>query len=274
MSMDKSAIEQIQKSLVAEVLNRSVDITDAQAPIIAMPADFEVHNLERYYPTRARFRGRFITQSIDDFVRYTHNDGGHCFIDAEKMRAISIMDLGTPDAPGHAEHVAGLSLAITAPFRALQSIDGNPKPQSGIAEWLEDWRDHLRAEGKDGEEIDIKKAIGAVRKITITAARESEHTEESLSQSRSLMESIEAKSKDTDLPAFFYFHCIPYEGLQERKFMLRLSVVTVGNAISLVLRTARREAIQEEMANEFKELLLDKFDTGAVDVYIGTFQTK
>jgi len=273
MSMDKSAIEQIQKSLVAEVLNRSVDITGAQAPIVAMPKDFEILNLECFYPNRVRFRGLFETNYIEDFVAYTRKDGGHCFVDAERMQAESIMDLGTKESPGHAQHKAILVLQKTVPYMAVSHIDGSAETQQRLAEWLEDWREFLRAEDGNGEKIEIKEAIGAIRKITIAAARESEHEVQSLSQSRSTMEQIEAKSKDAKLPAFFYFTCTPYEQLKEREFMLRLSITTPGDAIRLKLRIARLEAMKEEIGKEFREKLLDEIDETA-EIFIGTFNEK
>lgn len=269
--MDKSAIEQIQKHVVADSLNNNINLQESLVPVLAIPNDFEIESLEQFYPNRARFRGRFETNHIEDFVKYTRESGGHCFVDPEGMCAKSIMDLGTVEKPGHAQHTAVLTLKKTTPLADLLRIDGMHGTQQGIAEWLEDWRDILRAEDSAGEEIGLRDAIGAIRKITIATAREYEHATQSLSQSRSTMEKIEAKSKNANMPAFFYFTCTPYEQLQEREFMLRLSIITTGDTIGLKLRIARLEAIKEEVAEEFRDKLLEELDASNTEIYIGTF---
>ncbi len=63
------------------------------------------------------------------------------------------------------------------------------------------------------------------------------------------MESVEAKTKDI-MPVAFEFKCVPFEGLKERPFKLRLSIIT-GDRPVLVLRIIQLEAVQEDMANEF-----------------------
>ena len=77
------------------------------------------------------------------------------------------------------------------------------------------------------------------------------------------MESVEAKTKDI-MPVAFEFKCVPFEGLKERPFKLRLSIIT-GDRPVLVLRIIQLEAVQEEMANEFRDLLVEKFKDSKVE---------
>ncbi len=63
------------------------------------------------------------------------------------------------------------------------------------------------------------------------------------------------------MPVAFDAKCVPFEGLKERPFKLRLSIIT-GNSPVLVLRIIQLEAVQEEMANEFRDLLVEKFKDG------------
>ncbi|MCI5442354.1 DUF2303 family protein, partial [Escherichia coli] len=79
----------------------------------------------------------------------------------------------------------------------------------------------------------------------------------------------EAKTKDI-MPVAFEFKCVPFEGLKERPFKLRLSIIT-GDHPVLVLRIIQLEAVQEEMANEFRDLLVEKFKDSKVETFIGTF---
>ncbi len=43
------------------------------------------------------------------------DEGTRCFIDADNMRAVSVLNLGTIDEPGHADNTATLKLKKTAP---------------------------------------------------------------------------------------------------------------------------------------------------------------
>ncbi|ELN1214995.1 DUF2303 family protein, partial [Escherichia coli] len=49
-----------------------------------------------------------------------------------------------------------------------------------------------------------------------------------------------------------------------------LSIIT-GDRPVLVLRIIQLEAVQEEMANEFRDLLVEKFKDSKVKTFIGTF---
>ncbi|MDD6971524.1 MAG: DUF2303 family protein [Escherichia coli] len=121
----------------------------------------------------------------------------------------------------------------------------------------------------NGDTIQATKAAAAVRKITIEANQTADFEDNDFSGKRSLMESVEAKTKDI-MPVAFEFKCVPFEGLKERPFKLRLSIIT-GDRPVLVLRIIQLEAMQEEMANEFRDLLVEKFKDSKVETFIGTF---
>ena len=57
---------------------------------------------------------------------------------------------------------------------------------------------------------------------------------------------------------------------KERPFKLRLSIIT-GDRPVLVLRIIQLEAVQEEMANEFRDPFVEKFKDSKVETFIGTF---
>ncbi|STM02398.1 CPS-53 (KpLE1) prophage protein [Escherichia coli] len=175
----------------------------------------------------------------------------------------------TIDEPGHADNTATLKLKKTAPFSALLSVNGERNSQKSLAEWIEDWADYLVGFDANGDTIQATKAAAAVRKITIEANQTADFEDNDFSGKRSLMESVEAKTKDI-MPVAFEFKCVPFEGLKERPFKLRLSIIT-GDRPVLVLRIIQLEAMQEEMANEFRDLLVEKFKDSKVETFIGTF---
>lgn len=251
------------------------DIHGLACPTALLPDGTSVESLERFSLERFRFRGAMTTTSIDDFARYSKgyasaSDPARCFIDADNMTARSVFNIGTLDNPGHADNVASITLKKTAPFRALLQIDGQRLKQKQIAEWLEDWSDYLLAFDADGNTMQISQAAQAVRRITIQQATQQDHETSDFAGKKSLMQSVEASSKDV-MPVAFEFKCVPYEGLGERRFSLRNSLLT-SDEPCFVLRIVQLEAQEEEIANEFRDLLISKFDGESVETFIGNFK--
>ncbi|WIF73658.1 DUF2303 family protein [Proteus vulgaris] len=270
--LDGTAISQIQNMAVASL---SLDaIEKSLCPAIVLPNDFKVSSLENLQEGRFRFRGEMKTTSISDFVKYSIKnaveEGVSCFIDANEMSAETIFNIGTIGEPGHADNTALVKLKQTAPFSALLKIDGVKYRQKELAEWLEDWRDYLMAFDAEGNVLDIKQAISAVRRITIESTRSAEHEDHDFSAKRSVLENVEARSKDV-MPTAFQFTCTPYDELKERSIKLRYSVLTGGDVPTLVLRIVQLENLEEQIAQEFRNLLCDEFDESDIETFIGKF---
>ncbi len=116
-NLDATAINQIHALISAQGVNEIISKIGADA--VALPA-LRIHDLEKFNLNRFRFRGALSTASIDDFTRYSKDladEGTRCFIDADNMRAVSALNLGTIDEPGHADNTATLKLKKTAPVR-------------------------------------------------------------------------------------------------------------------------------------------------------------
>lgn len=270
-ALDQTAIQEIRDMTLSNFLEEK--LSSADCPTIALPANVRLQSLEAYQVGRFRFRGKLQTANIPDFVRYCKEyaaEGVRSFIDAESMEAVTVFNLGTILEPGHADNTAALKLKKTAPFKALLNINGQKNRQKDLAEWLEDWSEYLMAFTADGEVLDIKKAISGVRKITIESSSNSDHEDSDFGAKRSLMETVEAKGKEA-MPAAFEFSCVPYEGLTKRRFRLRYSILTGGDAPVLVLRIVQLETAEEAMAEEFQALLEENFTGVEVETFIGDF---
>lgn len=270
--LNSGAIQDVQKlTLSAFSLDK---VRETACPTAVLPDNASIESLERFGLERFRFRGAMETTSIDDFTRYSTGYASaetpaRCFIDADNMRARSIFNIGTLANPGHADNIAQIGLKKTAPFRALLAVNGERLSQKQIAEWLEDWKDFLLAFDADGETMQITQAAQAVRRVTIQQATQSDHEDSDFAGKKSLMQSIEASSKDV-MPVAFEFKCVPYEGLGERAFSLRNSLLKSGEPC-FVLRIVQLEAQEEAIANEFRDLLISKFDGEPVETFIGKF---
>ncbi|HHG3093064.1 TPA: DUF2303 family protein [Vibrio parahaemolyticus] len=272
--MDKSAIQQIQESANAPQFLQQLE--QAGFPVAALPQSFNLHDLEEYMPNRNLFRGTMKTANIDEFVRYHaeyQTEGNQCFIDAEQMAAVTIFDLGTHNFPGHCKHQAKLVLRQTAAFKALINMDERKNNQKQLAEWVEDYSEFVQVFSTTGEVIENSVASAAIRNMKFEAKAGRESSVDDFSHHQSEYESIAVRTKDEfPMPAVFKFTCIPYLGLAERTFEMRMS--TIGNEI-LVLRIKKFEQHEEEMGEEFKDNLGSEFVSEGIEIttFIGSFSS-
>lgn len=240
---------------------------------VALPSDYKLHDLEKLLPLRRRARGTMSTTALESFTDYTKahaEPGASVFVDADHMSATAVLNLGTPDAPGHADNRAKLTLTRTAAFSALLSLaTGASLKQATVAEFLEDWSLEIACMNDAGG-IATPKAIAAIRKLTIETMRKLESEEQSLSASRSAFESVQATSKEP-IPTTILFMCQPYKDLNERTFALRLAIQTSGDKPSVSLRIVKAEQHNEEMANELAALIGANFSGEGVPVLIGAY---
>ena len=270
--LDKEAIEALREEQAIANAHAAVRESAATQRIVMLPSDFQQHDLEKFQPHRRRARGTMSTTSLAAFAAYAKNHaeaGATVFINAADMSATAVLNLGSPDAPGHADNRAKLEPKATAAYKALVKIaNGGGMKQGDVAEFLEDWAGQVECFNADGA-ISPPRAIAAVRKITIEALRKLESEEQSLSASRSAFESVAATSKEP-LPTTIYFKCQPYADLDERTFVLRLGVLTTNDKPLVNLRIVKQEEHQEDMANELASKIADAFD-GEVPNVLGTY---
>lgn len=265
MSMDKSAIESI-----IENANSGMVIDVADFPAVVVPQSHKLESIEKLMEGRHRFRGQMITESTDDFISFTNQyKEPQCFINAKNMSAKSFFNLGTIDAPGHGDFNSTLNLVRLAAYSAACDIEGVAISQKDAVDWVEDWQNFLIAINKNGEPVAVHRAVASMRTLKIEAKSETGHERQNLSESRSAMETIEASSKNGDLPESFVMTCNPYDGLSVRDFKMVLSVRTGGQEPKFVFRIAQHEAIKEEMAQEFKGILTHDLDTSSI--FVGSF---
>lgn len=271
MSLSKEAIQLITDT----ALEASGKPLATNTPTVVLPEGCQVVTLEKWQAGRSRFRGIYSTHSLADFAAYTAERASadaKGFIDQDEMTCTLIFNLGDTLAPGHADDRAVLRLKASAGYKAAQAIGGRAMSQKDLSDWIEDWNQYLTAVDEAGQAMGISKAIAAVRTITVKAASESDHTVSETSASRSTMDQIEARSKET-LPTSLLFSVVPYEGLTEQQIQLRLSVITSGSQPALKLRWVGEEVQREDIAQEFKAVLQGKIGNNA-RLVLGAFDPK
>jgi uncharacterized protein YfdQ (DUF2303 family) len=265
--IDESAVTAIAK------LARAAEpfIQPATHTPILIGQDGKIINLEQFQQRRSRFRGKFQTTSITEFAAYVKaNPGGQGFISAGNgLDARVFFNLGAPDNPGHADWIADLIPQRTAAYTAALDANGKRYGQRELAEWIEDWALHVSIFNPDGNEVSLSAAVAAIRNINISARSEAGHADADFGARRTAMEEIEARSNAGALPARLVMRTEPYPGFEQRDITLRLSVIT-GDKPQLSLRIVGLEALAEDIAREFRSLLLEQIGDAAV-MTIGTF---
>lgn len=272
------AIQELQQSLAVEQLNKNEVVQSLGQPVIVAPENYAVHNLEKHLAGRTRERGNYSTQSIEAFIafvndRAANNTGeklAQCFVDDCELSATAVLNYYYPDHnQGHCDYLATVKLRRSADYTKLLNVCGDRLSQQEAAEFIEDYSFALTAYDKEGNEMRLARVVATLRSLKIEAKRDSEHKVENFNQSRSLMESIEAKGDA--LPDRLQFTCEPYAGLGPWGINLRLSVIT-GEAPRFVFRIIQLEKLEEEFAEQFKKVLDAGIDTSWCDVFIGNFR--
>lgn len=265
-----------QAEATSQVFGAIVQAKDSAHSLAALPDNFKVHDLEKFVPVRRRARGTMQTPYVKPYAAYTsmHAEGGACiFVDPEEMQSVSVLNLGTPEAPGHADNLAVLKPIETAAYTALKAVTGIQASQQRIAEFLEDWAPLIDCHNDDGE-IASKHAIAAIRKLTIESSRRAESEVQSLSATQSTLESVKATSTDR-IPTFINFTTRAYPDLSPRTFAMRLSISTANDkAPMLTLRIIKEAEHDEAMAEELAGLVRSALDGKDIPVLIGSYTAK
>lgn len=271
MTISKEAIEHLEKTVLLNDVNTELAEVKTKSNLLALPSGISLKDLEEHMPTRDSYRFAFATKSINDFGEYCKEfdkEGAKCFVNSDYMRANTIFDLGTEEVPLHQRHNAKLQLDKTAAFKALLNINGDHLSQKNAANFVEDWADNIVVLSKHGEEMTINQAAKQLREITIEQVSNLDSKVDDFGESMSAFEKIEAKNQEL-IPATIEFTCDPYHGLSKRVFTVRVSILTGGQKPEISLRIIKLEAQEEDMAEEFKEILVDTFKDSALKTFIG-----
>lgn len=227
------------------------------ANLLLVHDNYQKADIEKMLPHRIRPRGDYKTgdlKSFADFLAQNNiNPSGTLtvFVNADRMSAVCPLNFREGDAYGHCDFTAILVLKKTAVYAAMQENNNKRISQRDFAILLEDWSDSLAARSAAGEQIDIVDAIRAVRSMSIDAARSVATVAANMSESRSVMEQVEAKSLKGTLPAYFEIIDPCYFGLPYRAIRLRLVVSTADENPCFKVMIVGAEHLAESIADDF-----------------------
>lgn len=234
-------------------------------------------DLEQYQMGRSRVRGQFRSSDIDSFNNYVSNNAEpeevRIFVDDAAMSAIAILNFKVEDhEQGHLDHKAILNAKETVVFDTLHRMHMLGRvTQKTFAEFLEDWGHFVIARDSEGSVIANSRAVSAIRNMRIDESAQTDSHAGNYRESRSRLESVEAKSIDGALPAYFTVKDECYQGFTERNLKLRLSIGQDEGKPEFKLEIVSLQILKDELTKEFAAIVEESFE-GACDVLIGSFQ--
>lgn len=247
------------------------------APHLILKHDnYSVANLESYLPQRIRPRGVYETTDLESFATFLTEHRGSLnndltvFVDADRMSAVCPLNFREGAAYGHCDFKATMTLKQTAAYAALLQNCNRSIPQRDFVMLLEDWVDVLVAYDAFGETIPAQTAWMAVRHMTVDAARSVATTTANLSENRSVVEQVEARSNVGALPAYFEVIDSCYFGLPERTIRLRLTVSTADDHPRFKITIVGAERLMESLTQDFGGVVAQRLPFSGV--LQGTFQ--
>lgn len=233
--------------------------------------------LEQYQMGRSRVRGQFHSSDIDSFNNYVSNNAEpeevRIFVDDAAMSAIAILNFKVEGhEQGHLDHKAILNAKKTVVFDTLHRRHMLGRvTQKTFAEFLEDWGHFVIARDSEGNVIANSRAVSAIRNMRIDESAQTDSHAGNYRESRSRLESVEAKSIDGALPAYFTVKDECYQGFTERNLKLRLSIGQDKGKPEFKLEIVSLQILEDELTKEFAAIVEESFE-GACDVLIGSFQ--
>jgi uncharacterized protein YfdQ (DUF2303 family) len=269
--LNKDAIIHLEKTVLLKTFSESLAAAKTKSPLLAVPDGMGLKDLEAHMPNRTAYRFAFATKSIKDFGEYCtefDKEGAKCFVNSDRMNAKTIFDLGTEDMPLHQQHTAMLKLDKTAAYKSLLDVNGDRLNQKSAADFIEDWADNIVVMSNSGEKMSIGQAVKQLREITVEQISNSESKVNNFSQSMSNFEMVEAKNQDL-IPATIEFTCVPFHGLSNRAFTIRVAILTGGKVPEISLRIIKLEAQEEDISEEFKDILIVMFKDTKLKTLIG-----
>ena len=269
MDMTQEAMKHIEGMAKAGEIVKAPNV---KFDAVLVPNDMAVQSTEYLQEFKNRYAGMFSTDSIKSFSEYVNKQSEKvCFIASDEPTAMAVFDLGTIEEPLHAVHKARVELERTAPYKALIDFCSGRADQNDLAIFMEDFRFCVIATDDTGEEMDTNKAIMAIRKITVDTKNKTESEIKTFSTNKSINEQIEASSNGDPLPAFITFSCVPFRGLKQRDFPMRVCASIVRGEITFNMKVTNLDILMEEMVEEFRGLVEEAL-TDKTETYTGFFK--
>lgn len=266
--MDSTAIQTIQRMALAAVASESA-LQQVDSPLALVPQDYKLVSLEMYCDAPIAHKETFRTHYIEEFFLYAienATDKPTVFIDEKSMTAHAIFDRSSQDVPSWQHHKAILDLEFTPALIALLEDNNHQFSQQDLVDFAQDWRDHITFYHGD-EPLEFNDAIGRIRRLKITNQKTVESERGDFKANVSAFEQIEIDAAGAPLPSHFTFVTEPYMQFDRRTYTGQLRALGDENKLQLKYRLIGLPAIEQAIAEEFKERIHQQMNAF---IFIGT----
>ena len=248
--MDSSAIEAIASLAIAKAAKND--------DYLVTHVNQKLHPLESFAGQPSRFRGKFATNSLDDFIRYLTTNADEdtgLYIDYLNGSASAIIDQGEPKDPYWGSHTAKLSLIKTPDYAEVLRLDGERLKQQDLIDFVEDYPACFQFLDNDLTPVpDNKAVLGILRKVKVSNNKATESNIGNFASSATAMEQIEMRAAGNEsLPAGFNFKCTPYDGFDFYILACQLRAITDGESVAFKYRIIGLENAQKAIATELHQ---------------------
>lgn len=272
--MDSTAINAIRDLAHAQKTQEILGETKTSSSQVIVPKDYAVVDLEKFDDNPNRFRGTFKTHLISEFVSYVNKNGNSStgiFVDSEKSTAMAIIDLDGSTL-GWGDHRAKIELKKTPEYEAIGNLMLTRLSQDDFIDFVDDFAPNIRFFNDDTTVI-TSAAITAIRKLTVNTQSDTTSEVGNFKGSLSSFDQIEVSAKVGVMPTFFYFTCIPYEGMEPVQFDCRLRAVTENKAVALEYRVIGIDRVMNQIGLDFLAQLKEGVSKdSAAGFYCGTME--
>lgn len=271
------AFENLSDAGVAATLTQPVTYTvQDNINAVAHNIHTKITSLEPYQNGLDRQRGHFFTSHVKDFADYVKRVGNsestEIFINPEQIGAKAVLNYNEQGfAMGRCDFTANISAQKTPVYQMLTDNNGRTHCHREFIEMVVDYAPELTAYNAKGEEVEISHAINALRNIDITASVNANQQIQDLSESRSKLEQVSAKTKDENMPVRFGLFDACYESLPPTTVNLRMSITTDGNKPYFKISIEQHALLERNRLEEFTSIIKEELGV-QFNVSIGTFQ--
>lgn len=276
MEMTREAVSLLLEvsGQAASVLHGNIEEALNDRGLTGEPGGARVLDLEQHMPDRRRVRGTYATDHLESFKALVTDMKPDAPVLAKtadtSLSATAILNRdGNAGHKGLGHHDSLIKVALPASPEYVALMSHAIADQRTLAEFIEDYDLEITCLDADGETLPTAKALSAIRKVTVEQVRSKETTESNYAASQSGFEAIEAKSVEV-LPHRLLFRCVPFKGLGERVFPVRLGIRTGGEKPQFTLKIVRHQEITDQIGEEFVTLL--KTALPSASVQIGEYQ--
>lgn len=258
-------------------LKAAIESVDPSLNVVYLDGNVNIHDLEKFQSKKRRMKGQFATTSLLALAQFAqstiasslNNENPSCFI-GNNGNAKLIFNYGDMENPLHQDLGASIQLNTTPVFDAISRLKDSRLSQRELAEFIEDFNDYVTALDASGDEINLNVAVGAIRNMTIESNKSVNQESTDFKDTSSAFASVEAKFKDAT-PAYLKFDIPAFNEIENRIFILRISVMTSDDKIKLGLRCPKWDEVIESINIEFQEKLATDLAPLGVKTFIGSW---